>query len=159
MRAYARRTRTPLSATAIPVMFVAFDLLRVDGRDVMCNPWSQRRTLLEGVRSDATCARLADVFDDGQALFDARRQLRAGGHRREAPHQPLSLGLPGLDEGEELRLLAPRQRDRLTQAVARAQLGCGMVRLRCRAHGVSDFSHCSLQRLNTLHKLRDHDSC
>ena len=32
----------------------------------MCNPWSQRRTLLKGVRSDATCARLADVFDDGR---------------------------------------------------------------------------------------------
>ena len=35
--------------TAIPVTFVAFDLLRVDGHDVTCNPWSQRRTLLEGI--------------------------------------------------------------------------------------------------------------
>jgi hypothetical protein len=34
-----------------------------------------------------------------------------------------------------------------------------MVCLRCRAHRISDFSNCSLQRLNTLHELRDHDSC
>ena len=57
--------------TAIPLTFVAFDLLRVDGHNVTCNPWSQRRTLLEGVWVDRRCARLADVFDDGQALFDA----------------------------------------------------------------------------------------
>jgi hypothetical protein len=43
--------------------------------------------------------------------------------------------------------------------LGRAQLGCGMLRLRCRAYGVSDFSHRSLQRLNPLHELRDHDSC
>ena len=33
----------------IPVTFVAFDLLAVDGHDVTGNPWSQRRTLLEGI--------------------------------------------------------------------------------------------------------------
>ena len=38
--------------------------------DVTCNPWSQRRALLEGVWLDCRCARLADVFDD-HALFDA----------------------------------------------------------------------------------------
>ena len=57
--------------TAIPLTFVAFDLLRVDGHNVTCNPWSQRRTLLEGIWVDRQCARLADVFDDGEALFDA----------------------------------------------------------------------------------------
>ena len=57
--------------TAIPVTFVAFDLLRVDGHDVTCNPWSQRRTLLEGIWRERRCARLADVFDDGEALFAA----------------------------------------------------------------------------------------
>ena len=57
--------------TAIPLTFVAFDMLRVDGHDVTCNPWHQRRALLEGVWLDCGCARLAEVFDDGQALFDA----------------------------------------------------------------------------------------
>jgi ATP-dependent DNA ligase len=57
--------------TAIPVTLVAFDLLRVDGHDVTCNPGSQRRMLLDGVWGDSNCARLADVFEDGQTLFDA----------------------------------------------------------------------------------------
>ena len=57
--------------TAIPLAFVAFDLLRVDGHNLTCNPWSQRRTLLEGVWVDRQCVRLADVFDDGPALFEA----------------------------------------------------------------------------------------
>ena len=38
--------------TAIPLTFVAFDLLRVDGHNLTCNPWSQRRTLLDGVWVD-----------------------------------------------------------------------------------------------------------
>jgi bifunctional non-homologous end joining protein LigD len=33
---------------SLPVTFVAFDVLRVDGHDVMVNPWEQRRGLLEG---------------------------------------------------------------------------------------------------------------
>jgi bifunctional non-homologous end joining protein LigD len=57
--------------TAIPVTFVAFDLLRVDGHDITCNPWSQRRTLLEGTWAERPCARLSDVYDDGHVLFDA----------------------------------------------------------------------------------------
>jgi len=39
--------------------------------DVMVNPWQQRRALLEGLWADCRVAQLADVFDDGQALFDA----------------------------------------------------------------------------------------
>jgi len=57
--------------TTIPVTFIVFDLLRVDGHDVRCNPWSQRRTLLEGIWSERRCAQLADVFDDGDVLFDS----------------------------------------------------------------------------------------
>jgi bifunctional non-homologous end joining protein LigD len=56
---------------SIPITFVAFDLLAVDGHDVMTNPWEQRRALLEGIWVDSPVARLADVFDDGNVLFDA----------------------------------------------------------------------------------------
>ena len=56
---------------AIPVTFVAFDVLRVNGHDVCCNPWADRRALLEELWQERTCARLADVFDDGHALFQA----------------------------------------------------------------------------------------
>jgi bifunctional non-homologous end joining protein LigD len=55
---------------SIPLTFVAFDLLAVDGHNVIVNPWEQRRAL-EGVWVDCPVARLADVFDDGQVLFEA----------------------------------------------------------------------------------------
>ena len=62
--------------------------------------------------------------------------------------------------GPDGALAGPAAIRKSTQSAGtRAQLARGMVRLRCRADGVSDFSHCSLQRLNTLHELRDHDSC
>ena len=51
--------------------FVAFDVLRVDGQNVMCNPWTERRALLEELAVERSCVRLSDVFDDGQVLFDA----------------------------------------------------------------------------------------
>ena len=57
--------------SAVSITFVAFDLLRVNGHDVICNPWSQRRALLEKIWVERRCARLADVFDDGYTLFDA----------------------------------------------------------------------------------------
>jgi ATP-dependent DNA ligase len=60
------------TATArFPVTFVAFDLLAVDGHDLMANPWEQRCALLDGLWVDCPVARLADVFDDGNVLCDA----------------------------------------------------------------------------------------
>jgi hypothetical protein len=56
--------------TAIPITFVAFDLLRVDGHDVTVTPRYQRRELTEGIWVERRCAQLADVFGDGQVLFD-----------------------------------------------------------------------------------------
>ena len=58
-------------STPVVAHTVAFDLLRVDGHNLTCNPWSQRRALLEGVWVDRQCARLADVFNEGHLLFDA----------------------------------------------------------------------------------------
>ena len=51
--------------------FVAFDVLRVYGHDVMCNPWSERRPLLEQLGVERSSVRLAEVFDDGPLLFAA----------------------------------------------------------------------------------------
>ena len=55
----------------IPITFVVFDVLAVDGHDVMANPWQERRALLEELWVESPVARLADVFDDGHVLFDA----------------------------------------------------------------------------------------
>jgi bifunctional non-homologous end joining protein LigD len=56
---------------SIPVAFVAFDVLRVDRHDGMCNPWSNRRALLEKLDVAGSVVRVAEVFDDGHALFEA----------------------------------------------------------------------------------------
>jgi bifunctional non-homologous end joining protein LigD len=50
---------------------VAFDVLRVNGYDLTSSPWSARRAVLEELGVETWCSRLADVFDDGHALFDA----------------------------------------------------------------------------------------
>ena len=50
---------------SIPLTFVAFDVLRADGHDVMCNPWSRRRALLEELEIDRSWVRVGDVCDDG----------------------------------------------------------------------------------------------
>ena len=51
--------------------FVAFDLFAVDGHAVMANPWHERRALLEELWIDSRVARLSDMFEDGQVLYDA----------------------------------------------------------------------------------------
>ena len=109
--------------TAIQLTFVAFDLLRVDGHNLTCNPWSLRRTLLEGVWVECGCARLADVFDDGNALFET----------------VVSYGLEGIvaNEGEEPVVLASRIRDRANAAspgeprTSDAAFGSSRVSRRC----------------------------
>jgi len=50
---------------------MACDVLRVDGYDVMCDPRSERRALLEELGVERWCVRLADVSDDGHALYNA----------------------------------------------------------------------------------------
>ena len=56
---------------SIKVTFVAFDVLRVDGHDVMRNPWAARRALLDELGLERSCVRPSEVFDDGAVLFDA----------------------------------------------------------------------------------------
>ena len=56
---------------SIAAVFVAFDVLRVDGHDVMCITWTDRRSVLEELGVGRWCVRPADVFDDGEALYDA----------------------------------------------------------------------------------------
>jgi bifunctional non-homologous end joining protein LigD len=98
--------------TAISVTFVAFDLVRVDGHDVRCNPWDQRRALLEGIWRGCGCAQLVDVCDDGQVLFDTvvSHELEGiGAKRRDGVYR---VRATRLGEGEEPGLLAARVRDR-----------------------------------------------
>jgi bifunctional non-homologous end joining protein LigD len=56
---------------SVPVTLVAFDVLRVDGHDLTCNPWSDRRSVLEQLELSSPLCLVADAFDDGEALFEA----------------------------------------------------------------------------------------
>jgi bifunctional non-homologous end joining protein LigD len=59
----------------IPVVLMIFDVLRVHGEDAMCLPYRKRRALLEALDLDGSAWRTPDVFEDGEALFEATSGL------------------------------------------------------------------------------------
>jgi bifunctional non-homologous end joining protein LigD len=46
-------------------------VLRVDGHDLTCNAWADRRAALEELELPSLLCLVGDAFDDGQALFEA----------------------------------------------------------------------------------------
>jgi bifunctional non-homologous end joining protein LigD len=77
----------------VPVTFVAFDLLALDGRSVTDLPWEERRPLLEGLGLDGhprltTSPRLDGVEPDGAlALAEAHGMEGVVAKRRDAPYR------------------------------------------------------------------------
>jgi bifunctional non-homologous end joining protein LigD len=57
-----------------PVTLVVFDLLVLDGRDLMAAPLSQRRSALESLALAGPSWQVPATYDDGQMLLDATRQ-------------------------------------------------------------------------------------
>jgi len=55
----------------IPLVFVAFDVLSVEGEDVRRSPYEERRQILEELRLDAAQWRTPETFEDGEALWAA----------------------------------------------------------------------------------------
>ncbi len=68
-----RPARAAVLAGLHPVTFVAFDLLRLGGRDLTVEPLSQRRALLEALIDVAPGRQVSPAYPDGVALFDATR--------------------------------------------------------------------------------------
>ena len=60
-----------MARASIPLTFMAFDLLRIDGRDVMRLPYAERRALLEQLNLNGRSWRTPQAFDDGEALWNA----------------------------------------------------------------------------------------
>lgn len=60
-------------AAATPVTLLAFDLLRLDGRDLTREPWTARRELLEGLDLADVSWQTPPTYDDGEALLAAAR--------------------------------------------------------------------------------------
>jgi bifunctional non-homologous end joining protein LigD len=55
----------------IPITFLIFDVLSVDGRDLRRKPYRERRRILGRLGLAAPQWRVPDVFEDGSALWDA----------------------------------------------------------------------------------------
>jgi bifunctional non-homologous end joining protein LigD len=57
--------------TTAPLTFVAFDVLSVEGRNVMGLPYTERRPILDDLGLNDRFWRTTEAFDDGAALWEA----------------------------------------------------------------------------------------
>jgi bifunctional non-homologous end joining protein LigD len=77
--------------SAIPITYMVFDVLAVDGTATTTRPYSQRRALLEELNVEGPHSRLVVSVDDGQALYRAvcERGLEGVVAKRERdPYRP-----------------------------------------------------------------------
>lgn len=76
----------------IPVIFVAFDLLYLDGRWIMELPWAERREMLEELVIPTSFLQVSPaVAGEGSALFEAAKEQRLEGivaKRKTCPYRP-----------------------------------------------------------------------
>lgn len=78
-------------ARAMPVTFMAFDVLRVLGQDVTNQPWHARRRLLEQLDIDTPRWQVPPVYDDGDLLLSVTQEQGLEGvvsKRRDSPYLP-----------------------------------------------------------------------
>jgi bifunctional non-homologous end joining protein LigD len=61
-------------ARSNPVTLIVFDLLRLDGRDLMKEPWEVRRTALESLGIGSAHWQVPPTYDDGRMLMTATDQ-------------------------------------------------------------------------------------
>jgi len=74
----------------VPVTFMVFDLLRLDGTDLSARPLEERRALLEGLGLAETRWQVPAAYDDGPMLLDATRAQGLEGvvsKRRTSPYR------------------------------------------------------------------------
>ena len=72
----------------IPVVYYAFDLLYLDGYNLMHAELEQRKELLASILVPDGLIRYSDHYvGNGKALFAAAAAAPTGGHRRQAPRQ------------------------------------------------------------------------
>lgn len=90
-RIHVRGRRSAALATATPVTFLVFDLLRLDGRDLTHEPLSVRRELLDGLGVNDVHWQASGTWDDGDALWHATEQQGLEGivsKRLDSRYQP-----------------------------------------------------------------------
>jgi bifunctional non-homologous end joining protein LigD len=57
--------------SSVPLTYMVFDVLSVEGEPVVSRPYRERRHILEELRLDGPQWRTPEVFDDGEALWEA----------------------------------------------------------------------------------------
>jgi bifunctional non-homologous end joining protein LigD len=75
----------------VPLVFLVFDLLAIDGEPVLAWPYGERRTLLESLDLAGPSWQTTPVFDDGESLFAAVCDQGLEGivaKRRSEPYRP-----------------------------------------------------------------------
>lgn len=68
-RIHRRGARAARLAASVPVMYVVFDVLHLDGHDVMALPYVDRRRLLDALVEPGPAWRVAEAYDDGEELL------------------------------------------------------------------------------------------
>ncbi|MGH3413233.1 MAG: non-homologous end-joining DNA ligase [Marmoricola sp.] len=74
-----------------PVLLVVFDLLRLDGRDLVARPLRERRQALAQLGLQGPAWQVPPTYDDGQALLAAAREQGLEGvvsKRLSSPYRP-----------------------------------------------------------------------
>lgn len=77
-------------AEAVPAIYMVFDVLRLDGRDLTGLPWTERRARLDSLGLDGSWQAPA-AYDDGEMLLEATRQQGLEGvvsKRRTSTYRP-----------------------------------------------------------------------
>jgi bifunctional non-homologous end joining protein LigD len=76
----------------VPLIFLAFDVLSLDGSDVRSEPYSERRRILEGLGLAGSQWRVPETFDDGAALWEALCEQELEGLVAKRLHEPYLCG-------------------------------------------------------------------
>lgn len=86
----ADRVEAERRAVEVPVAYLVFDLLHLDGHDLSTLALSARRQLLEELVEEGPAWRVTDQFDDGLALLDHVREAGLEGvvaKRLDSPYR------------------------------------------------------------------------
>jgi hypothetical protein len=86
--------------TWIPLTYMVFDVLGVDGDGVASRSYSERRRILEELRVDGPSSRTPETFDDGESLWKAVCEHELEGVVAKPLRQPLRIGRARLDQDE-----------------------------------------------------------
>ena len=85
-----RATTAERLAERVPAIYMVFDLLRLDGRDLTAEPLERRREVLEGLELDGAW-QVPTAYDDGTMLVEATLQQGLEGvvsKRRGSTYRP-----------------------------------------------------------------------